>query len=435
MHHWLSNYQTGRMSPLTAILFFGVLLGVVVMMATPMDRTTKHFFWLALALKISAGLLFGVVYSFYYHISDSHVYFSDAVSIAELASRDFFGYLNFLYDGEGHHLNQVLTFKTPRAVFLSKLCSLLVLTIGKNYWLLTLSISVLTFLFTWYFFQELSKRFSVYRGAFFVALFVFPSGVFWSSGISKESFAMAGLFFLSALILKLYHGVTLRWPEAVAGLFFIWLVWSLKYYYLAVWLPIAVAVVLVHRVFKPKAELIVFFILLLFLLFATGLLHPNFIWKHFVDVIVTNYQQLVLSSDPGDAIQYYKLGESTNRLVSLFYITINAPWALFSAWVRPFLWEVNSAMQLVASIENLVLFLVVVGCWQNYRLLFQPHPYRLLAVGVFVYSILLLIFLGLSTPNFGTLSRYRIGCLPFLLILLLRHNKWSQHLLRKIDWK
>jgi hypothetical protein len=36
-----------------------------------------------------------------------------------------------------------------------------------------------------------------------------------------------------------------------------------------------------------------------------------------------------------------------------------------------------------------------------------------------VYVVVLVSFLALSTPNFGTLSRYRIGALPALVILCL----------------
>jgi hypothetical protein len=36
--------------------------------------------------------------------------------------------------------------------------------------------------------------------------------------------------------------------------------------------------------------------------------------------------------------------------------------------------------------------------------------------------MLLAIFLALSTPNFGTLSRYKIGFFPFLVFLTLYKN-------------
>jgi hypothetical protein len=41
---------------------------------------------------------------------------------------------------------------------------------------------------------------------------------------------------------------------------------------------------------------------------------------------------------------------------------------------------------------------------------------------VITYSVLLCIFLALSTPNFGTLIRYRVGFLPFLLVLICRQS-------------
>jgi hypothetical protein len=41
------------------------------------------------------------------------------------------------------------------------------------------------------------------------------------------------------------------------------------------------------------------------------------------------------------------------------------------------------------------------------------------------------IIIGLTTPNFGTLSRYRISFLPFFIYLLLQ-NRYSQRVLQKL---
>jgi hypothetical protein len=42
----------------------------------------------------------------------------------------------------------------------------------------------------------------------------------------------------------------------------------------------------------------------------------------------------------------------------------------------------------------------------------------MLVFSVIVYVSLLCIFLSLSTPNFGTLSRYRVGFISFFFLLV-----------------
>ena len=65
----------------------------------------------------------------------------------------------------------------------------------------------------------------------------------------------------------------------------------------------------------------------------------------------------------------------------------------------------------------------------------RGQPGRLpaaLVVLLAVYCLLLAIFIGLSTPNFGTLHRYRAALLPWLLLLLLQ-NDYARRLMRNLE--
>jgi hypothetical protein len=50
------------------------------------------------------------------------------------------------------------------------------------------------------------------------------------------------------------------------------------------------------------------------------------------------------------------------------------------------------------------------------------QPVSILFLATASYCIVLCVFLALSTPNLGTLSRYRVGFLPFLIFLLAYRN-------------
>jgi hypothetical protein len=52
----------------------------------------------------------------------------------------------------------------------------------------------------------------------------------------------------------------------------------------------------------------------------------------------------------------------------------------------------------------------------------KREKYSLITFAVLVYSVLLCIFLTLSSPNLGTLARYRIGFLPFFVFVLVYQN-------------
>jgi len=95
----------------------------------------------------------------------------------------------------------------------------------------------------------------------------------------------------------------------------------------------------------------------------------------------------------------------------------NAPLALFSGLFRPFFWEAQNAFQLLAAFENAVLFLLTIVSIKKLKNLWLSAD-RLLIFSALAYCILLGVFLALSTPNFGTLSRYRTCFLPFLFFLV-----------------
>ncbi|MCI0750893.1 MAG: hypothetical protein L0Y35_03575 [Flammeovirgaceae bacterium] len=404
---------------------FALITGAAYWQWRSADRDLKIVYWPAFFVKLLAGVSFGIIYTQYYSISDSHIYFSDGNRIAQLSQRDFYSYLNFLWSGTQPHdwLTQ-LQFQAPRAVFMSKVMSIVILCGGKNYWLSTLMVSLLTFFPAWYFVSVLKAKFHSLKWPVVIAVLFFPSVLLWSSGIAKESVAMASLYYLSAVILRLYFKDRLKFYDYLLILFFGWLVWSLKYYYLAVWLPIGVSLLVVHVLLKPKRfEALIFFVIMGIMLLSAGLFHPNFIFEYFVDVITSNYTQIHNLSDAGDAIIFYNLHENNNQWTSAFYIVLNAPWALFSGLFRPFLWEVNSFMQIFAAIENLLLLVLTIGTLKNIKQA-NRSPHRLLLLAVITFVAILIIFLTLSTPNFGTLSRYRVGCLPFFVLLILSNNTW-----------
>src|SRR5690606_10878610 len=130
-----------------------------------------------------------------------------------------------------------LNYTMPRALFLSKTASVFSLLTNHNYWMISIYFSFLSFLGSWFLISVLRKIYSDISAPV-VAFLFFPSIVFWTSGLIKESLAMACLFFLTAVFLKLYQYIRLSWWQWVLIPFSLWMLWNLKYYYLAIFLPV-----------------------------------------------------------------------------------------------------------------------------------------------------------------------------------------------------
>lgn len=388
------------------------------------ESSIRLFFWPALLVKLVAGICVGLVYTFYYTTpGDTLFYFEDGVTLAGLARSDLRSYAEFLWQGdESFAIWNNLNVLQSRALFFVKITSLVNLLSHDNYWITTLYFSFASFLGAWSLVKTIVRFEPNIRAPAIVAFLFFPSVVFWTSGLIKESLAMAALFFLSMVYLK---GLMKESPGLCQWVLIpvsVWLLWNLKYYYLAVFFPVAVSSLAVSFIFSSKLKskhwfvkfltgMLIFFVPLSLL----SIIHPNFYPEHFLNVIVSNNREFHAISNPDDLI-YYKTLQPTVESVLL-----NAPWALFSGLFRPLPWEAGTIFQVVISIENTILILLTISALYNVKRVFASTN-RIVLLSVVVYVVALCIFLALSTPNFGTLSRYRVSFLPFFLLLISIEN-------------
>jgi len=112
----------------------------------------------------------------------------------------------------------------------------------------------------------------------------------------------------------------------------------------------------------------------------------------------------------------YELGELDGTFLGLLSLL---PQAINVSLFRPYLWEVHNPLMLLSALESLVLLLltfhVIFWKWKNViKSILKPDILFCL-----VFSISFAFAVGVSTYNFGTLTRYKIPLLPFYLLALL----------------
>jgi hypothetical protein len=275
---------------------------------------------------------------------------------------------------------------------------------------------LISFFGSWYLVKILNKHFPDLKTESILAILFIPSIVLWGSGVIKESIAIGFLFYLSGILLDWYFIRKISILKCLLAILSCWVLWNLKYYWLAAWLAVVVPLIGVtllqqgwHWIKQnPKMSWLAF---LMISIAGITLFHPNFYYYRFFSVIVDNYNAYLALSQPEGVIHFYKL-DST-----LWSIIINSPWALVSGLFRPFIFEAKNILQAAAAMENLGLLILV--AFSVYRFRDYVSQISLLHVAVVFYIIFLSVFLTLSTPNFGTLSRFKIGFSPFLWLGLL----------------
>lgn len=385
------------------------------------ENQFRKLFWPALILKVIAGICLGVIYFEYYNgIGDTAQYFVEGSWLSEVARKDPQKYFQFLWSSEGV---AGLANQAPRALFFTKLVSVFNILSYDNYWIISAYLSIISFASAWFLLKTISKCVPEVTIPAIIALLFFPSVVFWSSGVIKECVSTAATFFLVAIFLKIWfrHRVkTIEWLLAIVA---VWILWALKYYILAV-LGMAMSIALLYELvfrrfvagYGVVVKLLICIALGIVLFFIVTFQHPNFHPEIIVQVIADNYYEFQKLSDPEDVISFNGLQPD------FFNLLMHSPKAVFSGLYRPFLWEAGNLLQLVIALENFLLLAMSMFAIRYINPVFKS-PHRLLVLMVLFYTIILCAFLTLSTPNFGTLSRYRVAFLPFFVLVLFSNRQ------------
>ncbi|MBX2968417.1 MAG: hypothetical protein KF803_03525 [Cyclobacteriaceae bacterium] len=375
----------------------------------------KLVYWFCLALKLSAGLVLGYVYSTHYTDSDTFNFFQDSLRLAEMAKanwREYVAYLWFekepAFSGEN------------RTLFFVKLVSVFTLLAQGNYWVVSLYFSLFSFAACWWFVWIIGRYYPNVKFAAILAFLLFPSSVFWSSGIIKESAAMTMLYVLLGIFLTVWQHKKFSWMQSVVLLIATWVLWSLKYYYAAVFFPVALSALLtrwfIQERMRPSAvsayrEFVLLLVLMMVFVFIVTFVHPNFYPQRILEVVVENYEAFRDKSDPEKMAHFHNLKPKVGSFL------LNAPWALVSGLFRPFVWEASNIFSFLVSVGNIILLGFTIFALRHFRRL-TASPDRLLLFALIVYCASLCIFLTLSAPNFGTYVRYRVGFFPLFILLI-----------------
>ena len=388
-----------------------------------------RIFWLVFLFKMVMGSSLGLIYLYYYTANDTWLFFQDAGTLAEFGKGDIAAYLNFLFTDQAPDLLFVqLINSQERSLFLIKILSVFSWVSNHNYWVCAAYFSLISFLASWYLFSIVVRSFENSWMSASLAFLFFPSIVFWSSGLIKETLALTGIYFLAGFVLKMTRQQKLVWFEWVLALAGFWVAWTLKYYWAALFGAVSVTYLIVFFTEKKYAliqnhKIIGWLVIFVFLCGAASLSHPNFYLSRFLEVLITNHNDFVMISEDHGLIHFYDFHADWGSVI------LNSPWALFSGLLRPFVWEATGLMSLLASVENLVIVILLTAALSSAG---KISSHRLLLFSVVVYIIILCIFLALSTPNLGTLSRYRVGFLPFLIFIISYRNPLLDYLSDRI---
>lgn len=351
--------------------------------------------------------------AYYFHAWSGHM--AEQLRAAPLA------WLRMLTENEFRFGGHELVFHGySNTLFFIKLLSAFSWLTGDSLLLKALYLAVASFVGCWCLTRVLSRRFPGTRGAAIIGLLLWPSAVYWSSGLTKESLLLTGSALLLAGALQLLYGAGRgRGWWLVLALLGAWLSFKMRFFFGGALLGVLLSLGLVRALqllggpwARRGWQALSLALVLLGGLWAASEVSPVLRFNKFASQLTQVHSTLRDRSVGRPHVELPELAPTAGSILR------NTPKAIFSALFRPFAWEGDSMYYGFAALENLgLLLLTLLALRDVVRGRRAPLPF-VLALALLTYCLLLAALVGLSTPNLGTLSRYRAPWLPLLVYLL-----------------
>jgi hypothetical protein len=327
--------------------------------------------------------------------------------------------------------------KDANAIFVARLYSPIMIFSYNNYILSTIIAGLIGFSGIWKLYELFCRLYPNLIKQFSYAILFFPSVIFWSSGLMKDTLTMAAIgwivysfyYFAIQRKFKLKYIIVI----IISSIIII----NIKAYIFAALVPGLFVWFFFGRLKSIKSTVLKFLIapalaIIVVAGFSLVLSQMSSTMGEYGSVETAlqkaqmTQQDLTRSEQYGD--NYYDIGKFEATPVG---VLSKAPIATISGIFRPFIWEATNPFILMAALESLFLigFLIYAlfktGLVRFFRNVFSDP------ILIFSFSFVLIFGfgVGLATANFGALVRYKIPLLPlftaglFILIDKARNKK------------
>ncbi|GAB3331647.1 hypothetical protein GCM10027429_10200 [Marivirga atlantica] len=397
------------------MIFLAYLILVALLVLFQKYNAKREFkvFYSYLGLKIIAVLAVSWLYKSYYQgTGDMFVFFDNASAWYKQFQNGSIGFLQWIGFEASEAAAHILPLE-ERSRFFTIFLSLLMPLAQGDFMLLSFIITAISVIPTWLLVKEL-KRTGIKSWLIYASILFVPSILFWTSGILKETL-MLGLMAsigCSYLNWKTSKGIL---PIIILLVSTI-LLWKLKYYVPILLLPLLGLAELFTANYKLlqrlsfEKKVMLFLGLMLVSIAAVSLLHPVFNSGLFFDLVRKSYES-ILSSKAGSNFTFIDYSDNMQ------FVIFNAPYAFFTGLFRPFLWEVNTVISGLVGAEQFMFTVTTAFAIFSIFKIDLPENERFWIISGFIYIAAMATIISLSTPNFGSLVRYRVAYMPIAWLL------------------
>jgi hypothetical protein len=385
-------------------------------------------------MKLFGAIFIGLIYQYYYGGGDTYNFFSDAKIINSTLNNSVDLWFNAIIGTSTDvrpqlypYVSQMFFYTDMPSHIVSSLAAVLGLLNGTSYLPIALLFAFFSYSGIWAMYKTFTGIYPTLFKELAIALLFIPSMIVWGSSIFKDTVCIFGLGWLIYTTFRIFVNKDLSLKNISLLVLSFTLVGLVKVYILVAFIP-----ALVFWIMATYSHFVrIWFLRFLLQIAIVGLIGLGFVYfsqrfsnelkQYSIDKIaktVESTRGYIVYISQRDEGSLYDIGEfdpSFEGMIRKF------PAAVTVTLFRPFLWEVKNPLMLLSALESF-LFLVFtalvlfrIGVVKTFSKIFtQPT-----LLFFFLFSMIFAFAVGLSTGNFGTLSRYKIPCIPFFAALLL----------------
>ena len=266
----------------------------------------------------------------------------------------------------------------------------------------------------------------------FIVIFLWPSVLFWCSGVLKDGLIISAFYFLLYIGLNRDNIENRKMVKMVLITGLIALLLITKYYVVLALIPAIIGIRIqgLRISIKPLHAHALAIALCFIMMVGSSVIgfSPNGI-----DIIQAKREEALKAAILGDAKHYLFVDNMENTAWSFIQ---KIPEAIANGLFRPFLWETgNSPFIALTALENLVLMLLIIGVivFPDKKQFNDSKVWILLS-----FVICLALIIGFTTPISGGIVRYKTAFIPAFcsaLVMLIDFSKLGNriHFTNKIN--
>ena len=398
----------------------------------PVGHPWRRYFMPGLMLKIAGAIFISLIYRYYYGWGDTALYHWHAKLINSVFDESPAKWYNLLfripewYDGAySKYITQMDWYEAPAEYTVCTIVAIIMIFTFNTFLPTAVILGAIAFSGIWALFRTFATKFPEHTKYIALSTLFIPSTIMWGSGIFKDTICMFSLGWMTFGAFRLLINRDFRFSTIAITVIAFMLLATIKIYILIAFVPAIIFWILAtysHRIRNGLVRFVMTMGILAVCLVGFVVVMQKYsevFGKYSLDRIaktsylISNYIQ-EQSGDEGSAYSLGNMQPTPIGMLSKFPAAVNV------TLYRPYIWETRKVMQFVNAIEATLFMLLTlkvlfsVGIKKFWKAVAQDPTIQF----CLIFTLIFAFAVGISSGNFGTLSRYRIPCLPFFCLTL-----------------